>query len=59
MVTLVWEGGRGVWGRGPPPPWVLIILKKPWGGVRLRLRGGGGVKGGRFCTARTQRPTVS
>ena len=30
MVTLVWGGGEGVLGEGSPPPWFLIILKKPW-----------------------------
>ena len=25
-------GGEGVLGEGSPPPWFLIILKKPWGG---------------------------
>ena len=35
------RGGRGFWGRGPPPPWVLIILKKPWGeGVCTEVAGG-------------------
>ena len=29
MVTLVWGGGEGVLGEGSPPPWFLIILKKP------------------------------
>ena len=33
MVTLVWGGGEGVLGEGSPPPWFLIILKKPWLGV--------------------------
>ena len=32
-VTLVWGGGEGVLGEGSPPPWFLIILKKPWGRV--------------------------
>ena len=31
MVTLVWGGGEGVLGEESPPPWFLIILKKPWG----------------------------
>ena len=35
------RGGRGIWGRGPPPLWFLIILKKPWG-----LGCGGSERGG-------------
>ena len=41
MVTLVWGGGEGVLGEGPPPPWFLIILKKPcprWVTFHLRPR---------------------
>ena len=36
-------GGRGCWGRDPP--WLLIILKTPWGGVHMHARGLGRVAG--------------